>query len=180
MTKKLHDMDKKIIDKRVAAVLKAISYRDGADIRVDAVQLARFFGFIVEEDDLLQHEDGNINVSTHKEGELGSEEKYIVVNRNRSRERKRFIITHELSHYLLHYTGEPLFMHREDKKGKNLEENDADYMAACLLMPAKSFKEQYDSLKDSRTSEELIEELQEKFCTPRESIVRRIDEVCRK
>ena len=168
MTKKMNDAGKKIIEKRVAAVLKAVSYRDEEDIRVDSVKLARFFGFTVEEDNLLQHEDGNINVSAPKGGKLGSEEKYIVVNRN-----------HELSHYLLYYAGEALFMHRENKNRKHLEENDADYMAACLLMPEKSFKRQYNSLKDSRTDEELIEELQEKFCTPRESIIKRIDEVCR-
>ena len=178
MIKNFTTMDKKIIDQRAAAVLKAISYRDGEDLRVDSVQLARFFGFTVEEETLLQHEDGSINVYIPKAGDTRPKEKYIVVNRNRSREQKRFIITHELPHYLLHYTGESLFMHREDKKGKSTEENDADYMAACLLMPEKSFKNQYNFLKDSRSPEELAEDLREIFCTPQESVIRRIDEVC--
>lgn len=178
MKRNFTDMDRKIIDTRTVAVLKALPYRDGVDLRVDSVRLARFFGFTVEEEELLQHEDGSVNVYIPKEGDTRPKEKYIVVNRNRSRKHKRFIITHELSHYLLHYTGESLFMHREDKKGKNTEENDADYMAACLLMPEKSFRNQYNALKDSRTHEELVKELGEIFCTPQESIIRRIDEVC--
>lgn len=178
MKNKLTDMEKRIIEKRAVAVLKAFGYQDEKDTRIDSVKLARFFGFTVEEEELLQHEDGNINVRIPTEGENCPEEKYIVVNRNRSRVQKRFIITHELSHYLLHYTGEPLFMHREDKKGKSLEENDADYMAACLLMPARSFKAQYHSLMEYRSHEELIVELGEIFHTSRESVIRRINEVC--
>ena len=49
-------------------------------------------------------------------------------------------------------------------------------MAACLLMPEKSFRNQYNALKDSRTHEELVKELGEIFCTPQESVIRRIDE----
>lgn len=178
MTNILSDMDKRIIEKRADAVLNAISYYDDFNPRVDSVQLARFFGFTVEERDLSQHEDGNINVFIPKEGDDRKEERSIVVNRNRSFEQKRFIITHELSHYLLHYTGEMMFKHREDKKGKNSEENDADYMAACLLMPGKRFGEQYYALKDVCTHEQLVQTLQIKFATPKESIIRRIEEVC--
>ena len=63
MKRNFTDMDRKIIDTRTVAVLKALPYRDGVDLRVDSVRLARFFGFTVEEEELLQHEDGSGNVS---------------------------------------------------------------------------------------------------------------------
>lgn len=175
MKRRLGKMEKANIEKRAAKVLNAFGYKDGKDIYVDSVRLARFFGFEVEEKDSLPAvEDGSITVSAD------CEEKNIVVNNVRSIEFKRFIIIHELAHYLLHYTGEEkMFMHRENTKGKSLEENDADYLAACILMPAKSFKKQYDLLKQEYGRGEIIMALQRRFCTPAESIERRIDEVCR-
>lgn len=175
MNKRLNYMEKKKIEQRADKVLAAYQYIDGEDVYVDAVRLARFFGFEVDEAaDLPATEDGCITVSKD------ATERSIVVNDTRSVESKRFIIVHELAHYLLHYMGSgEFFKHRESIKGKNLEENDADYLAACLLMPAKSFKRQYDLLKKGRTPQRTIDELQAKFRTPRESIERRIEEVCR-
>lgn len=173
MKRRLGKVEKKKIEERAAKVLKAFGYTDG-DIYVDSVRLARFFGFAVEEKDSLPAvEDGSITVSEN------GKEKSIVVNNVRSIEFKRFIIMHELAHYLLHYKGEQkMFMHRENTKGKSLEENDADYLAACILMPADSFKKQYDLLKREYGRREIVMALQRKFCTPVESIERRIDEVC--
>lgn len=175
MKKRLNIMEKKNIEQRANKVLLAIQYNDGEDIYVDAVRLARFFGFEVEEkSDLSAAEDGCITVSED------ATERSIVVNDARSIESKRFIIVHELAHYLLHYLGSgKFFKHRENTKGKNLEENDADYLAACLLMPAKSFEKQYNLVKNGRNFQGIVTELQTKFCTPRESIERRIEEVCR-
>lgn len=169
-------MDKRKIETRAEKVLSAYKFDSSTDIYVDAVCLARFFGFDVEEKKTLSAtEDGCITVSENQK------EKCIVVNDTRSFEFKRFIITHELAHYLLHYTGDGrFFMHRENTKGKNLEENDADYLAACLLMPKDSFKAQYDLLKKGTLGrEEIVMALQNKFRTPIESIERRINEVCR-
>lgn len=168
-------MKKKEIDERVNRVLLAYQYQDGVDLYVDAVRLARFFGFnVTETDHLSAEEDGCITVSAN------GEEKSIVVNDSRSFEFKRFIIVHELAHYLLHYDRqEELFKHRENIKGKSLEENDADYMAACLLMPPKSFKAQYENIrKGKKQRDEIVMELKNRFRTPVESIIRRIGEVC--
>jgi len=174
MKRRLEKMEKAKIEERAGKVLEAFGYKDGESIYVDSVRLARFFGFEVEEKDSLPAvEDGSITVSEDQK------EKSIVVNNVRSIEFKRFIIIHELAHYLLHYTGEKkMFMHRENTKGKSLEENDADYLAACILMPAKSFKNQYDLLKKEYNRREIVAALQNRFCTPIESVERRIDEVC--
>lgn len=170
----LSAVEKKKIEDRSRRVLEAVGFVDGQDMRIDAVGLARAFGFNVTElETLPATEDGNITVS-----EDGSE-KDIVINSIRTIEFKRFIVTHELAHYLLHYTGQGMFMHRENPKGRSQDENDADYMAACILMPPLSFKKIYDSLKRQGLSEdELIGALQATFRTPRKSIERRITEVC--
>lgn len=174
MKKRLTKMEVKKIEQRAERVLAAFGYKDGEDLYVDAVRLSMFFGFVVDEKDMPANEDGCVSVSENQE------DKSIEVNTNRSIETKRFIITHELAHYLMHYSGENhFFMHRENTKGKNLEENDADYLAACLLMPAKSFKKEFERLKGNKyTQSEIIRALQETFRTPRESIERRIIEVC--
>ena len=52
-------------------------------------------------------------------------------------------------------------------------------MAACLLMPARSFRAKYKAMKKGKSQEELIASLQACFCTSYESVERRILEVCR-
>ena len=176
MKKGMYYMDKRQIEDRAEKVLEAINYDFENDTYVDAVKLARFFGFSVYQDKSLQvSEDGSISVDHEDEKFIGN----IVINEDRRFEFKRFVITHELAHYLLHYQNDnKFFKHRENIKGKNLEENDADYLAACLLMPAKSFKKQYNSLKNGKTEIGIIMELKKKFLVPEESISRRIEEVC--
>lgn len=171
--KGLSDMDKKTIEIRADKVLNAYGYDPSVCVYVDAVKLARFFGFsVLESDQLLELDDGSVTVSAD-----GSE-KTIIVNTNRNFEAKRFIITHELSHYLLHYKEEQkMFRHRENVKGKSEEENDADYMAACLLMPRHSFKAKYEALKKENGFPDLILELQLTFKATSESVIRRISEI---
>lgn len=173
--KGLNKVKREEIEQRARVVLNVAGYDDGISAYIDAVSLARLFGFVVEENgDMPDSEDGSVTVSED------GKEKNIVVNDMRSIEYKRFVITHELAHYLLHYMGTgKMFKHRENTKGKGLEENDADYFAACILMPQKSFVAKYEALKDDGYRDsELITKLQDIFKTPRESIVRRIDEVC--
>lgn len=180
MKKRLNIMEKHIIEQRADRVLEAYGYIDGDNhcVYVDSVRLARFFGFEVRESsELSATEDGYITVSED------ATERNIIVNDNRSIETKRFIITHELAHFLLHYQKNgKFFKHRENVKGKNSEENDADYFAACLLMPKKNFESQYNLLRKNKdfSYERIINELQLKFGTPRESIERRINEVTSK
>ena len=89
---------------------------------------------------------------------------------------KRFIIAHELGHYILHCKDEKIYAHRESAHGRSDEENDVDYFAACLLMPANSFKTAFEKTK-SISFIEKIKELQRIFDVPFESVVRRIDEL---
>ena len=64
MQKGLNNMEKKIIEQRAEKVLQSFQYVDGEDTYVDAVRLARFFGFNIEEKkNLPANEDGCITIS---------------------------------------------------------------------------------------------------------------------
>ena len=175
MKREISKMEKKKIEKKAIIVLNAFQYNEKKDVYVDATKLASFFGFTVSQIDSMPiFEDGSIEVSKN-----GTEKK-IAINSCRTFQAKRFIIIHELSHYLLHYqSNNKLFRHRENIKGKDQEENDADYMAACLLMPEKSFIRKYKQYKKMHLPMiEIYLRLYYDFCTPMESIQRRIDEIC--
>lgn len=174
---RLSAAEKKKLEERAAKVLVACGYENGEDGYVDAVRLARFFGFyVLESSKLPATENGCITVSTDN----GETDKCIIVNEARSFETKRFTIAHELAHYFLYFTGESAFFkHRENYMSKADEESDADYLAACLLMPRKCFKNQYAVLKKGRTRFGAALELQRVFHVPIESIERRIEAVCR-
>lgn len=176
MTIGLSMMEKKEIERRTKVILD-IAQQHGTIVagRVDITRLARLFGFdVCEADNLPAFEDGSITVSADRK------DKEILLNKARSFEFKRFIIAHELAHYFLHYTpNTEIFKRRDNIKGKNDEEQDADYFAACLLMPEEDFRNQYDFLKKQRTHRATVLALQSIFATPTESIERRINEVCR-
>lgn len=167
----MNNMEKKEIASKVSKLLKDFGYKDGEDIRIDICEYANSQNFQVGESKKLPFvEDGFISLK-----------KYIIgVNSFRTIEEKRFIVAHELAHYFLHRERlENTIMLREHIKGKDEEENDADYFAACFLMPHNSFIKQYNLLKlnNDLTDSDIIDKLQIIFQTPRESIKRRIEEV---
>lgn len=165
-------MDKRKIEKRAESILNAYNFNNGSANYVDMVRLARFFGFsITKTDKMKASEDGYISVSA--EGE-----KRIAVNDSRNLEAKRFIIAQELSYYFLFYNDDDKhFTHHKHITKTSTNENDADYMASCLLMPKKNFKKTYDNLKEKYNEEKIITELQKIYHTPISSIKNRIKEL---
>lgn len=73
-----------------------------------------------------------------------TENPQIIINKHEHRERKVFTIAHELGHFILHDKNEQF---RVDKYNYNsneseaLEETEANYFAASLLMPKDKFLE---------------------------------------
>lgn len=174
-------MEKMIIEQKADALLDKIGYTGG---ELDVIHAARVLGFVVGISALPKWDDGFILVDHAKERihELVGvmTDKVIGVNSDRDLQKKRFIIAHEIGHYELHCDKDDgvLYARREDRKGKDAEENDADYFAACLLMPRKYFKEKYDDLKSKGlTEDDIFTLLQKYFNTPYESIERRLIEV---
>ncbi|MGL5903797.1 MAG: ImmA/IrrE family metallo-endopeptidase [Cetobacterium sp.] len=71
-------------------------------------------------------------------------EKIIIINEqaHKLEEDKIFTIAHEIGHFFLHTTEEkPYVLCRHGQSGDKEKEDEADYFAACLLMPEKIFKE---------------------------------------
>ena len=67
---------------------------------------------------------------------------------------------------------------RQHIKGKNDEENDADFFAANLLMPRKKFVDAYNELKDKQLDlDEIVILLSNKFVVTSRTAERRIEEL---
>lgn len=174
---KLTDMEKKNIEKEANELLK--KYCKDTQNGVDIVALAKKMGFVVGEADLPDSEDGFIMVNKEANKILGFEtQMLIVVNRANMFVHKCFVIAHEIGHFILHGNNtNTVFAHRENRHGKDENENDADYFAACLLMPAESFRKQYIKIKGQKRYDESINELAMIFNVPIESVLRRIGEL---
>ena len=145
--------------------------------RIDIVKLAKTFGFEVGISKKLPiREDGFIFVAPD-----GT--KRIVVNKFRSVEDKRFTVAHELGHYFLHIEkADNLVLLREHKKDiepteKNFED-EADFFAACVLMPEQVFVAEKNKLTKAGYNEnEIVSKLGETFGTNRETVFKRMEEV---
>ena len=147
-------MDKETIERKASETLSAAE--DNGDAAIDIIRLAQSLGFIVGNVEFTDDEDGFILVDERKSQILGQPtDKLIGVRADQSVEWKRFIIAHEIGHYVLHYnrdTDHGMYAHREHKKGKDAIENEADYFAANLLMPRDRFVKNYEELNKSGLS----------------------------
>lgn len=173
-------MEKEAIESKVSTLLTQYGYSFEHDTAVNIVDFVRKLGFIVGNAELPDNEDGFLAIQPQDSGKNVDvvTRKIIGVNVNRPLDLKRFIIAHEFAHWVLHYQDGQVFLHRENKKGKNSEENDADYFAAALLMPKASFDREYSQLKVQNLSKSVIcAQLALTFKTPLESVSRRIDEI---
>lgn len=169
-------MKKREIEARVTDLLTQYGYVSERDTYLDVVDFAQKRGFVVGNAELPEGEDGFLAIQPGTFKKDGT--KIIGVNVNRSLEWKRFIIAHELAHSVLHYREGEIYLHRESRKGKNSDENDADYFAAALLMPEGSFSRMHRSLNDgSRDRSTICSELSKIYRVPFESASRRIDEI---
>lgn len=151
---------KEIIDSRVSRLLPFCTYWSG--INLDTVKFARTFGFkVIDNGDLPPIEDGNITVA-------GKDEKYILVNKGRSRENKRYIILHELSLYFLFFSRENLpFIHRKNLSSATSyeAEREVEYFALSLLLPDDIFWVQYNDIPPMMIGLKVAR-LARLFCVP--------------
>lgn len=174
-------MDREKIERKAEETLNDVNYADVAD-SIDVIEVAKKLGFVVGNAGLSEDVDGFIIVDENKGNILGIDtNKLIGVNASKELAWKRFIIAHEIGHYVLHYDKEKdngMYAHREHKKGKNEIENEADFFAANLLMPRKKFKNKYNELKKKDLStDEIILLLADKFTVTQLMTKRRFEEL---
>lgn len=151
----------------------------------DIVQLAQRLGFVVIDSDLSDNDDALILVTKKPITAEDNTTKAICVNKNLDGYSKRFVIAHELGHYVLDDkdTESNILIAARDRhmdgKERSAEEQEKDFFAACLLMPKESIEKEYQISKEKFNESDvaILANLQEVFRTPIKSIIRRLNEV---
>lgn len=163
---------------------KAEKFRQGMDNEIiDTIVLARAKGFEVSS--VTFHEenvDGGIIIRKENDTII----KEILFEDSLDSYQQRFIVAHELGHFALHYDESRInkktaFLHVDSHKNKSEEEQEADYFAACILMPAQNFKNVYEELFQRIGNQKIIVNmLSQIFKVPLLAADRRIAEVYNK
>ena len=174
-------MDATKIEKSVLNTLSSAQY-SVSNCSVDVIDVAKRLGFVVGNAVLNEEDDGFIVVEEGRKEIMGIKtDKLIGVNSDRSLEWKRFIIAHELGHYILHFKEKNLkglYAHRDHNRGHNELENEADFFAANLLMPRESFEKKYKEIKQVyKNDKEVVEALSKHFIVTIRMTERRIEEL---
>lgn len=161
------------------ALDKLNEYGIDATNGVDILAFTEQAGFAVYNFELDPDDDGFVLTNNGVKEIMGIPTKKLIgVNAQRNGADKRFIIAHELAHYFIEGESESVFANRSNRHGRSDEENDVDYLAACLLMPRDAFQQAHQRLSGTETSlYGLVEGLVNIFKTPFESVVRRLDEL---
>lgn len=170
----------------------------GVNMRDDIFKELNKIGFVVHNAKFKRPLSGMIlvNEKANKLNGFGSN-KIIIYNSEQTLYEIRFILAHELSHYIsrkVESKGENLlFAARDhtDRYSDNVDEQEKDYMAAAMLMPRAELKQDVsDYLK--KTFEQIsredvahitkddyfIQALQRKYRVQEALAVRRIEEIC--
>lgn len=114
------------------------------------VSIAKDFGFVTyKADNIPEGISGNIFVGGNTEHDYGND-KIIIVSANDPLPHQRFIVAHELAHYLMDYlpqnknNNEYIFSRAYHKSNANGDEEEkADRFAAEILMPRQIFISEY-------------------------------------
>lgn len=114
-------------------------------------------------------------------------DKVIVVQAKEEFYHQRFIIAHELGHYLLDYIGNPTFEHPKKFFSKTYIKTEHEYsedilvdkFAAELLMPSRLFLQKYINIMDYSRNDigYTVTYLSVYFEVEKDKIIKRIDEL---
>lgn len=167
-------------------ILKIYGYV-GKSAPTPIVKIAHDFGFATyQAKDIPEDISGNIFIGGTTKEDYGTD-KVIIVGEDEPLPHQRFIVAHELAHYLMDYIGNEeyqkdgtIFSRTYPKVNHDSpEEIRADRFAAELLMPKKVFLAEYvKAMKLSDFSKEYtIPYLAKLFNTKESCIQRRIREV---
>ena len=179
MRERLTEMEKSIIEKKAQDLLD--KYKVDVSNGLDIIELATKMGFAVGHAPLPDTEDGFINIDKRKKT-LGraSSNMIIGVNDQLGYTKRRFVVAHEIGHYVLEEGVNSLMFAHRDKNAelRNEDERDKDYFAACLLMPRKEFTQKYHEInKNNSQIYWTVEKLYRIFKAPYISVIRRLEEL---
>lgn len=149
------------------------------------VKIAKMFDFKTYKEPLSESGDININGDTKQKY---GHDKVILVNRNEELFHQRFVVAHELAHYLFDFLGNSayediniLFADTYEKdRHETLQEKRANTFAAEIMMPKDLFITQYNvARREVNNHMFIVLYLSKYFETSVESIEKRIKEVSR-
>ena len=172
------------IDLIARDILSQINYypEEGA---TPIVKIAKDFDFKTYKETLPDHLSGDIYINGDTKEEY-NHEKVILVNKRDELFHQRFVVAHELAHYLFDFIGNPdykdIHVKFSDTYHKNKHETPqeirANRFAASILMPKDLFIKQYNyinSIDNNRVF--VLTYLSRFFETSIDSIEKRILEV---
>lgn len=175
--RELSTMDKKIIEQKANEFLKTYELED--TVFTPIIKIAELNGFAVRNVRMEDAYDGLIIVDPNAKSVMNLQtNKFIGVNSTRDHAFKRFIVAHEIGHYILQEG--TAIAHRENAHPKSDNEQDMDFFAACLLMPQIKVKKCYEALRvlnPKMTILDITANLASKFIVPYESMRRRLNEL---
>lgn len=172
--------EKSDIEKRANEFLDSMNENRGI---IDIVAFAESKGFEVFLSKMPEKdEDGAIYIGI---SENEKKTQRILISNKLSYPTARFVIAHELGHYVLHYNEKEMneqegkvFFHVDTHSNKSKDEQAADYFAACILLPKDVFRNKYEELISRiRKSEVVIDMLSQIFIANPRTVQRRISEV---
>lgn len=149
------------------------------------VKIAEFFDFAVfQSKNLNSKHSGNIHINDETCKSI-NKETVIIVDKNDSLPQQRFVIAHELGHYLFDYIGSEYDCSKKAYSCPYLKDNHseeaeqiANRFAASLLMPKNMFIKEHDAAVDIDCRKiYVIKYLSQLFQVEEASIVKRIEEV---
>lgn len=156
---------------------------DSEDCATPIVKIAKAFGFKTYRKTLDDGKSGDISINGETKERYGYE-KVIFVQKEDELYQQRFVVAHELAHYLFDYLGNPeyenglLFTDTYMKDHHDSEhEQRANRFAAAILMPEEVFIKQYNIAQEYQNRLFTRMYLSEFFETRQDSIDRRIVEV---
>lgn len=146
---------------------------------VPVVRIAKNMNFSTYQRKLFWFLSGSIEINK-KYIKRYNTDHVIFTNKNVNPFQQRFVIAHELAHFLFDYDHQsPIYYNTYIKNNHNEEsERRANAFAANLLMPKELFIKEYNkALRIHSDPVYIMFYLSEKFKSPRKAVIKRISEV---
>lgn len=177
-----HEYSLTEIRKITKQILSMTNYYSGR-CATPIVKIAKLFGFITYKE--MLEESGDININGETFQKYGHNQ-IILVNKEEELFHQRFVVAHELAHYLFDFLGNKdyentniLFAERYIKdQPKTFREQRANTFAAEIMMPKDLFIKQYNiAVNENNNHLFILMYLSKYFETSMDSIEKRILEV---
>ena len=181
-----HEYTPEEIDNIANRILESYGLK-GKNCSIPIVRIIQEFDFKVYKKELEDNKSGDISINGNTE-EVYGHNKVVLVNKKDILEHQRFVLAHELGHYLFDFLGSPEYSNSgitfSDTYKKNqhesIQERRVNRFAAALLMPEDVFIRQYHFARSVSGNHILIVRYLSKFFeTTIDSIEKRITEVLR-